>query len=213
MPQYKVPQNIDLEDKVVGPFTIKQFAYLMGGGLLIYAIYQMLMPYENGTLYTILIGLPIAILAMALTFVKINDRPFEHFILNLFQYMFSPKKRIWHRGYITPTMVIKTPVRQKASTATEAQKHATLDEIATHLDLSAGNTGPTGAAAGPAPAAAGGANSQAPGVLGYTPPAVAIGEQATAAAGTPAQPQTTTPPPPAPKRSGLLGKVFDIVRK
>lgn len=141
--QYKVPQNIDMEDKVVGPFTMKQFAYLMGAGLLIYAIYQALSSYQNGAIYTILIGLPIGLLALALTFVKINDRPFEYFLKNMASFVFAPKKRIWQRGYEVPKLVISTPVKQSASTSNDAQKKAALDDIARNLEYSAGNMGVT----------------------------------------------------------------------
>jgi len=142
--QYKVPQNIDMEDKVVGPFTMKQFAYLMGGGLLIYAIFQTLVDYENGMVYTVLLGLPIGLLALALTFIKINDRPFEYFLKNMTSFLFAPKKRIWQRGYEVPKLVISTPVKQQVSTSTDAQKKAALDDIARNLEYSAGNMGISG---------------------------------------------------------------------
>lgn len=203
--QYKVPQNIDLEDKIVGPFTMKQFGYLMGGGILIYGIYQVFAPYENGIIYTIVLSLPVALLAIALTFIKINDRPFEFFLINFFQYSFSPKRRIWQRGYVTPTVVIKTPVRQKASSATAAQKHATLDQIATSLDLSAGNTGAGAPAVGPKPATS---TPESPGVQGYVPPAVAIGKAQPPA---PSLTQAPTNQPP-PRNPGVLNKVMDIVK-
>lgn len=209
--QYKVPQNIDLEDKIVGPFTMKQFAYLMGSGLLIYAIYQVFTPYENGVIYTVVLSLPLALLALALTFIKINDRPFEYFIVNFFQFAFSPKKRIWQRGYEAPIIVIKTPVRQKVSTATDAQKRASLDEIATSLELSAGNTGP-GATQAPKPGA--NAENQPPGVQGYTQPAVQVSGQESVANGKPANQPATAPPPPAPPQNpNILQKVFDITKK
>lgn len=141
--QYKVPQNIDLEDKIVGPFTMKQFAYLMGGGLLVYSFYQMFIDYINGTIYTVIASTPIVIIAICLTFVKINDRPFEYFIINLFSYIFSKKYRIWHQNYTPSAVVIKTTVKQKA-VSDNSNKQATLDEIATSLDLAAGNTGEGG---------------------------------------------------------------------
>lgn len=141
--QYKVPQNIDLEDKIVGPFTMKQFAYLMGGGLLVYSFYQIFLDYVNGTIYTVIASTPVVILAMCLTFIKINDRPFEYFIINLFSYIFSKKYRIWHQSYTPSAVVIKTTVKQKA-VSDGGNKQATLDEIATSLDLAAGNTGEGG---------------------------------------------------------------------
>ncbi len=189
--QYKVPQNIDLEDKIVGPFTMKQFAYLMGGGLLIYAIYQVFLPYENNVIYTVIVALPVAFLALALTFIKINDRPFEKFIVNYFQFLFSPKRRIWSRGYETPMVVIKTPVKQKAST-TAQEKKASLNDIATSLELSAGNTGSTSATS------QGQTNQATPGVQGVTPSKITVGNQQ--------QPEQTVPPQPP----SILKNVFDI---
>lgn len=189
--QYKVPQNIDLEDKIVGPFTMKQFAYLMGGGLLIYAIYQIFLPYENGIIYTVILALPVAFLALALTFIKINDRPFEKFIVNYFQFLFSPKRRIWSRGYETPMVIIKTPVKQKAST-TAQEKKASLNDIATSLELSAGNTGSTSATPQTQ------ANQATPGVQGVNPSTITVGNQQ--------QVEQPTPPQPA----SILKNVFDI---
>ena len=40
--QYKIPQNIDVEDKILGPFTLKQFLYIMVGGILIYVFFNMI---------------------------------------------------------------------------------------------------------------------------------------------------------------------------
>jgi hypothetical protein len=142
MPQYKVPQNIDLEDKIVGPFTMKQFVYLMVGGGLIYGLYQGWIDYENGVLYTILAGIPIAALALALTFIKVNDRPFEFFLVNLLSYLTKPKKRLWQQGYEPSKVVFVTPKADQPLPATNANaRHATLEEIASHLEAQSANTG------------------------------------------------------------------------
>ena len=41
--QFKVPQFIDVEDKLFGPVTFKEFVYLAGGAGLIYVIYKLVM--------------------------------------------------------------------------------------------------------------------------------------------------------------------------
>lgn len=222
MQQYKVPQNIDLEDKIVGPFTMKQFGYLMGGGALVYAIYQGFLPYNNGAIYAILLGAPVAILVMCLTFIKVNDRPFEYFILNFFKYITNPKKMIWQRGYVTDKVIIQTPVAQKATTGDASKKAATLDDIAKRLDMTAGNTGAPGAQknqgqaapTSPAPPRAGGETNNFPPSQGETQRGSAI-----PASTSPAQ---TAPPVPAvqgvvspaiqPKRS-IMRDIFGIKNK
>jgi hypothetical protein len=40
--QFKVPQFIDVEDKLFGPFSFKQFAYMAGGAGLIFILYKLL---------------------------------------------------------------------------------------------------------------------------------------------------------------------------
>ena len=141
MPQYKVPQNIDLEDKIVGPFTMKQFIYLMVGGGLIYGLYQMWLPYENGIYYTIAAGIPIGFAAFLLTFIKINDRPFEYFLISLWAYIFKPRRRIWQQGYEFRRVVLVTPAQEKINPNASSGKRATLDEIAQRLESQASNTG------------------------------------------------------------------------
>lgn len=141
MPQYKVPQNIDLEDKIVGPFTMKQFIYLMAGGGLIYGLYQAWLPYEDGVYYTIAAGIPIAFFSFALTFIKINDRPFEYFLSSLWAYLFKPRRRIWQQGYEFRRVVMMAPPEKKEEINAASGKRATLDEIAARLESQASNTG------------------------------------------------------------------------
>jgi hypothetical protein len=43
--QFRIPQFIDIEDKVFGPFTFKQFGYLLGAIAFAY-IFWKLIPYK-----------------------------------------------------------------------------------------------------------------------------------------------------------------------
>jgi len=136
--QYKVPQNIDLEDKVVGPFTMKQFGYMIVGFVLIYPLYKIFAPYENGTVIASVVAVPVGMLIFMLVFIKINDRPFEFFLRNLFAYIFSSKRRIWQSGYIPTKVIIKLPPNQLPPTQTMTDtRRASLDEIAKRLGVDA----------------------------------------------------------------------------
>ena len=117
--QFKVPQNIDMEDKIVGPLTLIQFIYILTGGLIDYIMFQSFGQY---IWLFLLFALPIAVIALALAFLKIQDQPLSHFILAGLDYLRQPKVRFWKRGnYIKPiiyephqkTQVAEAPVITK----------------------------------------------------------------------------------------------------
>jgi len=91
--RFRVPQFIDIEDKIVGPLTLKQFLYLLGG----VGVLAMLWFYLKLTLF-IIIAVPIAILVLGLAFYKVNGRPFVYLLGSLIKYMTKPKLYLWKRG-------------------------------------------------------------------------------------------------------------------
>lgn len=90
MRQYQVPQFITIEDKVIGPFTAKQFFFLGGGALLIVAARLFLAPFLSFP-----IGAFIAIFALALAFLKINDQSFPLVVKNASLFAFRPRLYVW----------------------------------------------------------------------------------------------------------------------
>lgn len=90
--QFKVPQNIQMEDKIIGPLTMKQFVYLLVGGMVSYATIKTYNP-----AMIIFVGIPVAILALCLAFIKIQDQPFSKFLFSFAQYMLKPKQRVWQK--------------------------------------------------------------------------------------------------------------------
>lgn len=90
--QFQVPQFIEVEDKIVGPFSWKQFIYMLGGLGLSYVLYKAL-PF----IVAILLIIPVLSLAGALTFVKINGRPFIFALEAWFNYAFQSKLYVWKK--------------------------------------------------------------------------------------------------------------------
>ena len=80
--QFHVPQFIDVEDKIFGPLSFKQFVYLAGGAGLCVVIY-VFVPYN-------FISIPLIVLAggfaAALAFYRINDKPFIYIVQSAFEY-------------------------------------------------------------------------------------------------------------------------------
>lgn len=90
--QFKVPQFIDVEDKIFGPFTFRQFAYLAGGGGLVYLCLKLL-----PLMFGILLAMPIAAFALALTFMKINDKPFIDTVQAFIKYHSHSRLYLWKK--------------------------------------------------------------------------------------------------------------------
>jgi len=88
--QYKVPQNIDLEDKVIGPLTLKQFIYLLVAGMLDYMIYSTFTHWSGWLLIFL-----ITAVALAFAFFKIQEQDFGYFLSAFISFVFSPKIFVW----------------------------------------------------------------------------------------------------------------------
>jgi hypothetical protein len=90
--RYQVPQFIEIEDKVIGPFTVKQFIYLIGGAGMSYIVYNFLPLY-----IAIFIIAPIVVLSLALAFYKINNKPFIDFLESAFMFYTKQNLYIWKK--------------------------------------------------------------------------------------------------------------------
>jgi hypothetical protein len=95
--QYKIPQNVQIEDKIVGPLTLKQLIILGTGGGISYALYSALAAKYYIEIWIWFVAPP-AILTLAFTFLKINGIPFAKWVLLLSEYMYNPRKRIFQMG-------------------------------------------------------------------------------------------------------------------
>lgn len=90
--RFQVPQFIDVEDKIFGPLTLKQFIYVAGG--LSVAVVGVVF---FGIFFGLLLASPIVILAFALAFYRINNRPFVNTLESAFKYATKDKLYIWRK--------------------------------------------------------------------------------------------------------------------
>lgn len=90
--QFRTPQFIDIEDKIFGPFTFKEFIYMLGGGFMGYLSFKLL-PFLIG----VPLGIGLVILALALAFYKVNNRPFVTVLQAWMKYQLASKLYIWHK--------------------------------------------------------------------------------------------------------------------
>jgi hypothetical protein len=108
--KFQVPQYIEVEDKIFGPFTFKQTVYVAGSAGVAFALWTTL-----PKLIAILIGAPIVAIGIALAFYKVNNRPFVNMLEAAFSYMIKNRLYIWKKSD-------KKVVRKTTKEAQEAQK-------------------------------------------------------------------------------------------
>jgi hypothetical protein len=92
--QFSVPQYIDVEDKIVGPFTIKQFLYLAGGGGIVFLLWKLL-----PTFIAVIFIVPVALLTWALTFFPKEryGRQFIDILESAFHFAISTRLYTWKK--------------------------------------------------------------------------------------------------------------------
>lgn len=90
--QFQVPQFIDVEDKIIGPFSLKQFLYLAMGGAASLIFFLLVSP-----ILALIIVSPIIAFTLALAFYKINGRDFFFFLNSIVNHYMKPRLYTWRK--------------------------------------------------------------------------------------------------------------------
>lgn len=143
--EYQVPQFIEVEDKIVGPLTLRQFIYLAGTGGLTVA-FMFYLP----TLAAILLTIPVVGLGVALAFYKVNGKPFIEILEAGFNYYVGKKFFLWKKkdaqeeaAAAVATAAASAAVAAEAAAATHEPKltRGKLSELAWSLDVTSSGQG------------------------------------------------------------------------
>lgn len=128
--QFRVPQKIDLEDKIIGPFTLKQFLYLLAGGMLDYVWFRF---FSFGIF--VILALPTTLFFIAMGVARVQDQPFPKFLGSLILFMLRPKQRTWGRDAPLPRLLIsKTQAKQELKPEPKKATKGELEKLAAILD-------------------------------------------------------------------------------
>ncbi len=90
--RFQLPQFIETETKIVGPFTLQQFLWVAGGVAFVFLLYILV----KGVLFFVL-ALPVGGLFVAFAFVKIEDVPLVVYASYGLSYILNPKKYIFKK--------------------------------------------------------------------------------------------------------------------
>ncbi len=130
MQQFQVPQFINIEDRIIGPLTLKQFLYLAGGGAIVLLAWFILNPF-----FFVIVSVPAAIFSGSLAFVKINGRPFPETMLNGINFYLRPRLYIWKRSPAKKVDAPKTGEPTSSQLKTPTLSGSKLSDLSWSLDI------------------------------------------------------------------------------
>jgi hypothetical protein len=134
MATYKVIQDIEAEDKFIGPLTLKQFVFAGIAAVSCYLSFLALTKHFNFILF--FTG-PIIVFTGFLAWPWSRDQPTEVWALAKLRFMFKPRRRIWNQTGMQEPVTITAPKRpevQRTNGLTDTEVKSRLRALANTID-------------------------------------------------------------------------------
>jgi len=139
MGQYKVPQNVETEDKILGPLSIKQFIYLIIGVLwafLMWRLFSWFLPLAA------LLALPVSGMLVLLAFGQREGVPFEDYVVAFIRFLILPRKLEWQKDDAKET-IVKDDKPKVAEPELKNVSQGQLKQLASIIDTRGGGKDPS----------------------------------------------------------------------
>ncbi len=94
--QFKIPQDVQRADKIVGPLTLRQLVIVCVGGGIAYSLYTVLARQYFVEVWIIPV-IFISLITVAFAFFTFHDIHFEKLILIFIEYKIKPRRRTWQQ--------------------------------------------------------------------------------------------------------------------
>ncbi|NCO00152.1 PrgI family protein [Candidatus Falkowbacteria bacterium] len=130
MQQFTVPQFIDVENKIIGPMTVRQFMIFLAAAIIVGISYRLFD-------FSLFLTIAIVVLSLAATFgfVKINSQFFHLFLLNVIKTLRRPGTRVWnHTAVDTKTPDAPNIVSPPVVSPVKLYKKSRLAELSLIVD-------------------------------------------------------------------------------
>jgi len=133
MAVYKVPQDVEADDKLIGPFSFRQFVYLIIVAMAIglaWGLAQLFIPLA-------IIPLPIILLFGALALPLRKDQPMETYMAAMVSFFLKPHRRLWDPDGIDSLIEITAPKMvevQRIKNITQGEAERSFDYLAEIVD-------------------------------------------------------------------------------
>lgn len=134
MATYKVIQDVEADDKLVGPLSVRQFVYAAIAGL---GIWLSFMAVTKGLSYALFITVPVVAFTTFFAFPWGGEQPTELWALAKIRFMIKPRKRIWNQSHTKELVTINVPKkieRVLTNGLTESEVQSRLSILADTID-------------------------------------------------------------------------------
>ncbi len=115
--QYKIPQEFNVEDKIIGPFTLKGFGFIFAAAV-VALVCVVSLSKHIGFIPSVLIGALLGSVFIIVGFIPFNGRPMYTFASPFINFLIKPRQRVWRREVETAK---KPQTANKPAATTEAK--------------------------------------------------------------------------------------------
>src|SRR5487761_512815 len=134
MATYKVLQDIEAEDKILGPLTLRQFIYALACAAFLYICFISLSQHAT---YLLAIFLPPALFTGFFAYPFGRDQPTEVWALAKIRFLFLPRQRIWDQSGVKELVTITVPKKVErilTNGLSETEVQSRLQALANTID-------------------------------------------------------------------------------
>jgi hypothetical protein len=134
MATYKVLQDIEAEDKLVGPLSLRQFIYFCAAAL---CLYLSVIFVTKHVPFLLVLTLPPAVFCGFFAFPWSHEQPTEVWALARIRFMLKPRRRIWNQSGVKELVTVTAPKKiEKIYTngLSQAEVHSRLNALASTID-------------------------------------------------------------------------------
>ena len=134
MATYKVIQDIEAEDHILGPLSLRQFIYAI---ICVVCLYFCYLVVSKHAAFLVILFLPPAVFTgfFAAPFGK--DQPTEVWALAKIRFLFKPRRRIWDQSGVKELVTITAPKKveeMRTDGLSQNEVHSRLNALASTID-------------------------------------------------------------------------------
>lgn len=133
----KIPQNVYVEDRVIGPVSLRQLFMMLGGGGVSYVLWSLAKQSGYANIASGTIAAMPTIIMILFAFVKINQISLARFCLLMIERLQKPSKRYWQPRAGIELRLYKQSIHSQKSTESgpiEQKNSSEIDALSSVLD-------------------------------------------------------------------------------
>ena len=134
MSTYKVIQDIEAEDKLIGPLTLRQFIYALVAAFFGYLTFFVV---SKGAAFMAVLFFPLTVICLFFAWPWSRDQPTEVWALAKIRFLVKPRKRIWNQSGVKELVTITAPKKIEANYTNglnQDEVHSRLRALSDTLD-------------------------------------------------------------------------------